>query len=168
MRSERCEPIAPLFVYALSYRPPVCPPSILNLSKDGGWFRQKFKAELLKCFPFFAGDVCLFQESGKEFDANIRLMRVWNSKRDVVADHELVFAPGIGAVKTCLPQVCRKISAFDRSKRRHYATRVILRFRSSTVGRERLRDTRKRIHSSRTSANSSRHSSKDFACEYTP
>ena len=56
--------------------------------------------EFLRAFPFIPIDPTLAQDSGQKFNADISLVRVWNSDRDVAVNHELMSSAGVRPLKS--------------------------------------------------------------------
>ena len=56
--------------------------------------------KLLKTFPLFFINPCLFQDSGQEIPADIALMWIRNSQSKIAFDHELVLATGIRTIES--------------------------------------------------------------------
>src|SRR2546426_12811486 len=95
-------------------------------------------------------------------------MRIGYPDGDVSLHHELVSSSRIRSFKPHLAQIAHQVLAFDWTKPRHYATSLTVSSIPSTTGRGRCLYTRKKIHSSSTSASCTRQSSRVAALPYTP
>jgi hypothetical protein len=118
--------------------------------------------------PFGRVNARLAQQLAQQRDAYVGAMRVGDAQSPTTAIHELVLGAHERAFETERAQTTDKLAPADRPQDGTHATSLIISSRPSIAGKGSWRETRKRIHSSKTSSNSSRHVSRFGAFAQTP
>jgi arginine decarboxylase len=112
-----------------------------------------------QALPFASVDARLAEDPDQQLPPDVAPVRVRYPDGCFTPDHELVLPSGKGAVEPEPEKITNQVPPADRAEWWHQPT---LRMRSSTPsswGTGRLREMRKKIHSSSTSSSSSRHAS---------
>src|SRR4028118_988800 len=116
-------------------------------------------ANCSQALPLVSVDTGLAEDPDQQLPPDVAPVRVRDPNSHFTPDHELVFPSGEGTIEPEPEKVTNQVPSADRTEGGHQPPLRMRSSRPSSSGTGRLRETRKKIHSSSTSSSSSRHAS---------